>query len=111
MKPSGRWPIVEFNGVISATTNETVLCPAKPGCFYVIGQLDFSVSGALLPVASYIGLTSNGASIFRHNGDASFHVFIQLPGLMSPIGGDITLDINITSTEVITYNGWAEVRG
>lgn len=110
MKPSGRWPVIEFNGNISDTDEVTALLP-QAGAFYVIGQLDISVSGAILPVASYIELVTGGVSIFKQGGDAVVQPFLQFPGLVLPVGGGLGIGANITSTEVITYNGWAEVRG
>lgn len=110
MKPSGRWPVIEFNGSLSFSGN-TELLTGQPGAFFVIGQLDISVSGAVLPVASFIELVSGATSLFKQGGDAIVQPFIQLPGLILPIGGGLTLSLTKTSTEVVTYNGWAEVRG
>lgn len=110
MKPSGRWPIVEFNGSLYFS-GDAELLTGQPGTFFVIGQLDISVSGAILPVASYIELVTGVVSIFKQGGDAVVQPFLQFPGLVLPIGGGLTLGFIKTSTEVVTYNGWAEVRG
>lgn len=110
MKPSGRWPIVEFNGSLSFSGDLDLLI-GVPGAFFVIGQLDISVSGAILQVASSIELVTEGVTIFKQNGDAVVQPFVQLPGLVLPIGGGLTLSVNKASTEVVTCNGWAEIRG
>lgn len=102
--------------IIQATRNsdgDTTLLPGIPNKQWYIGELIISISGgvftnlALLELPTGIGVDR----VLRFSGDGLRQPFIVLKDIIYPVGAQALATLIGLSVEVLTFRGWAQLRG